>query len=111
MKLPFLYLAMAIIAEIFATTALKLCEGFTRPGWTAVVVIGYGAAFYLLSQALKGVSLGAAYAIWSGAGIAIIALIGHFFLRQRLDAPALIGLALIITGIVVMNLFSNSVSH
>ena len=106
-----LFLAIAIVSEVIATSALKASAGFTRPLPTLVVVVGYGVAFYFLSLTLKTVPVGVAYAIWSGAGVALIALIGWAFLGQRLDAPAILGLALIVAGVVVINVFSRTVSH
>lgn len=106
-----LFLAIAIVSEVMATSALKASAGFTRPLPSLVVVLGYGVAFYFLSLTLKTLPVGVAYAIWSGAGVALIALIGWAFLGQRLDAPAILGLALIVAGVVVINVFSKSVSH
>jgi small multidrug resistance pump len=106
-----LFLAIAIVSEVMATSALKASAGFTRPLPSLVVVLGYGVAFYFLSLTLKTVPVGVAYAIWSGAGVALIALVGWAFLGQRLDAPAILGLALIVAGVVVINVFSKSVSH
>ncbi|PZW23581.1 small multidrug resistance pump [Thermosporothrix hazakensis] len=103
-----LFLAGAIVSEIIATSFLKASEGFTRllPG--IIVVIGYGAAFYLLSQALKlHMPLGIAYAIWSGAGTAVIALIGIVFFREALNWATVLGVLLIIVGVVVLNVFGN----
>jgi small multidrug resistance pump len=106
-----LFLAIAIVSEVMATSALKASAGFTRPLPSLVVVLGYGVAFYFLSLTLKTVPVGVAYAIWSGAGVALIALVGWAFLGQRLDAPAIIGLGLIVAGVVVINVFSKTVSH
>jgi small multidrug resistance pump len=106
-----LFLAIAIVSEVMATSALKASAGFTRPLPSLVVVLGYGVAFYFLSLTLKTLPVGVAYAIWSGAGVALIALIGWAFLGQRLDAPAILGLALIVAGVVVINVFSRTVSH
>lgn len=106
-----LFLSIAIVSEVMATSALKASAGFTRPLPSLVVVVGYGVAFYFLSLTLKTVPVGVAYAIWSGAGVALIALVGWAFLGQRLDAPAIIGLALIVAGVVVINVFSKTVSH
>jgi small multidrug resistance pump len=106
-----LFLAIAIVSEVMATSALKASAGFTRPLPSLVVVLGYGVAFYFLSLTLKTLPVGVAYAIWSGAGVALIALIGWAFLGQRLDAPAILGLSLIVAGVVVINVFSKSVSH
>jgi small multidrug resistance pump len=106
-----LFLSIAIVSEVMATSALKASAGFTRPLPSLVVVVGYGVAFYFLSLTLKTVPVGVAYAIWSGAGVALIALVGWAFLGQRLDAPAISGLALIVAGVVVINVFSKTVSH
>jgi small multidrug resistance pump len=105
------YLALAIISEVIATSALKLSDGFSRFWPSTVVVIGYAISFYCLSLILKTLPVGVVYAIWSGAGIALIALIGWIFLDQTLDWPAILGLVLIVAGVVVINLFSRSVSH
>lgn len=110
-KLILLYLAVAILAEVIATTALKASEGFTRllPG--IVVVIGYAVAFYFLSQVLKTIPVGITYAIWSGLGIVLITIVGIFLYNQMPDLPAIIGMALIISGVVIINVFSRSVGH
>ena len=104
------WLALAIVAEVMATSALKAAEGFTRPLPSALVVVGYATAFYCLSLALRTIPVGIAYAVWAGAGIVLIALIGWALYAQKLDAPALIGIALIGAGIVVLN-FSKSTAH
>lgn len=100
--MSYLYLALAIVAEVIGTSALKAAEGFTRPLPSLVVAVGYGAAFYFLSLALKVIPVGVAYAIWSGVGVALITLIGWLVFKQRLDAPALAGLALIVAGVVLI---------
>jgi len=99
-------LGIAIVAETIATTALKSSEGFTRLVPSALVAVGYTVSFYCLSLALRDIPVGVAYAIWSGVGIVLIATFGWVFLGQKLDAPAIIGLALIIAGVITMNLFS-----
>jgi small multidrug resistance pump len=106
--MPYLYLAIAIVAEVIGTSALKAAEGFTRPLPSLVVIAGYGVAFYFLSLSLKTIPVGIAYAIWSGAGVALITLIGWIVFKQRLDAPALAGLALIVAGVVVIQVFSGA---
>jgi len=106
--MSYLYLAIAIVAEVIGTSALKAAEGFTRPLPSLVVAVGYGAAFYFLSLALKVIPVGIAYAIWSGVGVALITLIGWVVFKQRLDAPALVGLALIVAGVVVIQFFSGT---
>ncbi|MBI2783545.1 MAG: multidrug efflux SMR transporter [Gammaproteobacteria bacterium] len=103
-----LYLALAIVAEVVATSALKAAEGFTRPWPALFVVLGYGVAFYFLSLTLKVVPVGVAYAIWSGVGTALIAVIGWVLFGQTLDVAALIGLALIVAGVAVLQVFSRS---
>ncbi len=108
---PYIYLLIAIFAELAGTTALKACEGFSKPWPTVVVFVGYGIAFYFLSLSLRTIPVGVAYAIWSGLGIAVISLIGWFVFKQALDVPAIIGLSLIIAGVVVLNFFSKSVAH
>ena len=105
------YLGIAILAEVAATSALKAAEGFTRPGPSLIVVGGYVVAFYFLSLTLRTIPVGIAYAIWSGIGIFLIALIGWLLYGQALDAPAMLGLALIITGVILVNWFSKSVVH
>ena len=109
--MKYLMLAAAIISEVTATTAMKQSLGFTRPVWIAVTVIGYGVAFYLLSLTLKSIPTGIAYAIWSGVGIVLISAAAWAFQGQKLDTPALIGMALIISGVVVMNVFSQASAH
>lgn len=107
----YLYLAIAIAAEVCATTFMKLSDGFTRPAPSLVTVLGYAIAFYFLSVTLKSLPTGIVYAIWSGVGIVLIVLIAWIFQGQRLDAPAIIGMALIIAGVVVMNVFSKASPH
>ena len=109
--MSYLHLAIAIVAEVIATSALKASEGFSRLGPSLVVVAGYGTAFYFLSLTLRTIPVGIAYAIWSGAGIVLIAAAGWVFYRQALDLPAIIGLALIIAGALVVNLFSKTAGH
>lgn len=106
-----LYLGIAIVAEVVATSALKAAEGFTRVAPSAVVVIGYLIAFYFLSLTLRTIPVGVAYAIWSGIGIALISLIGWLVYGQSLDGPAIAGLVLIVAGVAVLNGFSKSVAH
>ena len=101
-------LFIAIIAEVIGTSALKMSEGFTKLGPSLLVVVGYGLAFYFLALVLKSIPVGIAYAIWAGVGIALITLIGVFFFKQTLDGPALAGIGLIMAGVAVINLFSES---
>lgn len=109
--MSYLYLGIAIFAEIIATSLLKASEGFTRFVPTVILGIGYLVAFYCLSMALKEIPTGIAYAIWSGVGIVLVALIAWIFQGQRLDLPAMIGMGLIIAGVLVMNIFSTTAGH
>ena len=104
-------LFLAIGFENGVTSFLKQSEQFTKLVPSVLTVLGYAAAFYCLSVVLKSIPVGIAYAIWSGVGIILIALIGFFVFKQHLDLAAIIGLVLIIAGVVVINVFSNSVSH
>ena len=106
-----IYLAIAIVAEVIGTSALKAAAGFTRPGPSAVVVAAYGLSFYFLSLTLQTVPVGITYAIWSGVGIVLITVIAWLMYGQTLDLPAFIGLGLIIAGVVVLNVFSKTVPH
>ena len=109
--MPYVYLALAIVAEVIGTTALASSQGFTRPLPSTVVMVGYGAAFSFLSLCLRDMTVGIAYAIWAGAGIVLIAILGLLVHGQRLDAPAVIGLALIVAGVVVINAWSGMQLH
>jgi len=104
----YLYLSIAIVAEVIGTSALKASAGFTRLGPSLITILGYAAAFYFLSLTLKTIPVGIAYAIWSGVGIVLISLIGYALFRQALDLPAIVGIALIIAGVAVINLFSRT---
>lgn len=103
-----IYLGIAILAEVVATSALTASQGFTRATPSAVVVAGYGIAFWCLAQALRSIPVGMAYAIWSGVGIVLISLIGWLWFQQKLDAPAVLGMALILAGVFVIRVFSRS---
>ncbi len=100
------YLAIAIVSEVAATSALKASEGLSKLWPSVVVIVGYGVAFYFLSLTLKTIPVGIAYAVWSGAGVALLAVIGWFFFGQKLDLPAFLGMALIVAGVLVLNLCS-----
>ena len=106
-----IFLVIAIISEVIATSALKSSAGFTRLWPSIIVVTGYASAFYFLSLTLNVIPIGIAYAIWSGVGIALIALISWLYFKQPLDFAAIVGLLLIVAGVVVINLFSKSVAH
>ncbi|MYM28102.1 QacE family quaternary ammonium compound efflux SMR transporter [Duganella sp. CY15W] len=101
-----LCLAIAIVAETIATSAMKASDGFTKAGPSTIVIAGYAIAFYFLSLTLRTIPVGVAYAIWSGAGIILIAAAGWLLYGQKLDLPAVIGMGLIIAGVVIMNVFS-----
>jgi small multidrug resistance pump len=107
----YLYLGLAIVFEVIGTTALKATDGFTRPLPSVVTVACYAASFYLLTFSLKVLPTGIAYAIWSGVGIVLISVVSWLVYGQRLDLPAIAGLALIIAGVGVINMFSKSISH
>ena len=109
--MPYLILALAVVAETIGTTALQASQAFTRTGPSIVVVVAYAAAFYLLGHALKYFPVGIAYALWSGLGILTIAAIGLLVFGPRLDLPAVIGIGLILAGILIINLFSNTTPH
>ena len=109
--MQWLYLGIAIISEVIATSALKAAEGFTRPIPSAVVIAGYAAAFYFLSLTLRTIPIGVTYAIWSGVGLALISIVGWVVYQQRLDTASLIGIGLIVCGVLVIHLFAKSVPH
>ncbi len=109
--MTYLYLIMAIIFEVIGTAALQASEQFTRPKPLILTALGYMAAFYFLSLVLRTMPVGIAYAIWSGLGVVLITLVGLVWFGQRLDMPAILGLALIIAGVAVINLFSKTVAH
>lgn len=111
MLTSYLALGVAIVLEVIGTSALKASQQFTRPVPTAITVVTYLGAFYFLSLALKMIPVGIAYAIWSGVGIVLISCVGLIIFKQKLDLPAILGLVLIIAGVLVINLFSQTVSH
>ncbi|MBA4503283.1 DMT family transporter [Marinobacterium marinum] len=106
-----LFLSIAIVAEVVATSALKSSEGFSRPLPSIIVVVGYLIAFYCLSLTLKTIPVGVAYAIWSGVGLVLVALAGWWLHGQKLDPATMAGMTLIVAGILVINLFSAGSSH
>jgi small multidrug resistance pump len=101
----------ATFAEVIGTSALKMSEGFSKPLPSLVVVLGYSVAFYFLSLVLRTLPVGIAYAIWAGVGMILIAIVGVLVFGEKLDSPAGIGISLIVSGVVVLNLMSKSVSH
>lgn len=106
-----LFLFAAILSEVTATSSLKASAGFTKVIPSVIVVVGYGLSFYFLSLVLKAIPIGIAYAVWAGLGIVLLALVGWIFFGQTLDSPALIGIALILAGVIIMNVFSKAVAH
>ncbi|ABX21232.1 SMR family transporter [Salmonella enterica] len=106
-----IFLFIAIVVEVIATISLKLSDSFTRLVPSIVTIVGYCIAFWCLTIPMRTIPAGIIYAIWSGVGIVLIGLIGWLFLGQKLDMPAIIGMLLIICGVIVINLFSKSVSH
>jgi len=106
-----LFLSVAIISEVVATSALKASNGFTQLWPSLLVIAGYAIAFFFLSLTLRTMTVGIAYAIWSGIGIVLVTFIAWFVFGQSLDTPAIIGLTLIITGVVVLQIFSRSAAH
>ena len=107
--MTYLYLFMAIVAEVIATSSLKAADGFTKLGPSLLVVIGYFAAFFFLILVLRSMTVGIAYAIWSGVGIVLLALVGAVAFREIPDTPAVIGMGLIIAGVIVIHAFSQTV--
>ena len=108
---PAMALIIAIISEVIATSYIPKTEQFTKLTPSVIVAVGYAIAFFLLSITVKSMPVGIVYAIWSGAGIVLVAGIGYFAYGQKLDLPALAGIALILSGVLVVNLFSNTASH
>lgn len=104
-----LTLALAIVAEVVATSTLKASDGFTRLWPSLVTVAGYGAAFYCLALTMRSVPVGIIYALWSGVGIVLISGVSWLVFGERLDGPAILGIALIVVGVLVLNLLSGSV--
>ena len=106
-----IYLGIAIVGEVIATSFLRASVGFTQLVPSIVVVIGYGITFYFFSLALQTIPVGIGYAIWSGVGIVLVSIIAYFAYGQTLDLPALIGIGLVLAGVLVINLFSQSSAH
>ena len=108
---PWLTLGTAIVAEVIATSALQASEGFSRLMPSLIVVVGYGLAFWLLALTLRSLPVGVAYAVWSGLGTVLIAVVGWLVFGQRLDAWAIAGMTLIVAGVLMMNLLSKTSAH
>lgn len=109
--MSYIYLIIAITAEVIGTSAIKESEEFTKPIPCAIAFISYSVAFYCLSLTLKTIPLGITYAIWAGVGIVSIAIVGAVVYKQTPDLPAVIGMGLIVLGVVVINVFSKTISH
>jgi small multidrug resistance pump len=109
--MAYFYLALAIIAEVIATSSLKASAEFTKLVPSMIVVTGYGIAFYLLTLVLRSIPIGITYAIWSGVGIILVAVVGAIFYKQLPDLPAMIGMTLIVSGVVIIHVFSKTVTY
>jgi len=109
--MAYIYLLVAIVAEVIATSALKASEEFTKLYPSLIVVFGYSAAFYFMTLVLRTIPIGVTYAVWSGLGIVLIATVGAVLYKQIPDTPAIIGMALIISGVTVIHMFSDTVKH
>jgi small multidrug resistance pump len=107
----YLILIAAILAEVIATTALARSDGFTKLAPALIAALGYAAAFWLLSFPLRVMPTGIVYAIWSGLGVVLVTIVAWIWAKQSLDLPAILGLVLILAGVIVINVFSTSVSH
>jgi multidrug transporter EmrE-like cation transporter len=108
---PWLFLAVAIVAEVVGTSFLKASAGFTKPLPVIAVVVGYGLSFYFLSLTLETLPVGIAYAVWSGVGLVLITAVAWVAYGQTLDLPAFIGMGLILAGVLILNLFSTAAGH
>jgi small multidrug resistance pump len=109
--MAYIYLAIAIIAEVASTSALKASDEFTKLIPSLIVIVGYGASFYLLTLVLRTIPVAITYAVWSGAGIVLVAIIGVILYKQIPDIPAVIGMGLIIAGISIINVYSKTITH
>jgi len=109
--MAYLYLAIAIVSEVVGTAALKASEEFTRLWPSLIVLVGYASAFYFLTLTLRTIPVGIAYAVWAGVGIVLICVVSWILYKQTLDMPAIIGVALIAAGVVLINGFSGSINH
>jgi small multidrug resistance pump len=109
--MAYVYLAIAIVAEVTATSALKAAEEFTRLIPSLIVIVGFGVAFYFMMLTLRTIPVGITYALWSGLGIVLVTIVGAVVYKEIPDIPAVIGMSLIVAGVVVINAFSNTVSQ
>ena len=110
-KMAYLYLTIAIVTEVAATSALKASEEFTKLFPSLIVIVGYGISFYFMTLVLRTIPVGITYAVWSGIGIVLVAIVGALLYKQIPDLPAIIGMGLIILGVVVIHVFSKTISH
>lgn len=106
-----LFLGLAIVGEVIGTTALKASDGFTKWGYVGLTAAGYIVAFYFLGLALKTIPMGVAYAVWSGVGVALVAIAGATLFGQKLDLAGFCGIGLIMAGVIVLNTLSKSAAH
>ena len=111
MRTAYIFLLIAILSEVVATTMLKATDGFTRMVPSVIVTLGYICSFYFLSLTLKFMSVGVVYAIWSGVGIVLVSILGFLVYGQKIDLPAAIGIGLIISGVAVIQLFSQTIAE
>jgi small multidrug resistance pump len=109
--MAYVYLAIAIVAEVVATSAIKASQEFTQLVPSILVIVGYGIAFYFMALTLRTIPVGITYAIWSGIGIVLVAVVAAVIYKQIPDVPAMLGMGFIITGVVVIQLFSKTVQH
>ena len=107
----YLYLAIAIAAEVIATTSMKAIDGFNKPLPLLLVIGGYGIAFWMLTLVVRSIPVGIAYAIWAGLGIVLVSIAALVLYQQKLDLPAILGMGLIVSGVLVIQLFSHSTGH
>ena len=109
--MAYIYLAVAIVAEVAATSALKASEEFTKLVPSLIVIVGYVISFYLLTRVLRTIPVGITYAVWAGLGIVLVTVVGAFLYKQIPDVAAVLGMGLIIAGVVVIHVFSKTISH
>lgn len=107
----YLYLAIAIVAEVIATTSMKAIQGLSKPLPLILVIVGYGISFWMLSLVVKSIPVGIAYAVWAGLGIVLVSIAAAVIYQQRLDLPAMLGMGLIVAGVVVIQVFSQTTGH
>ncbi|WP_165666005.1 DMT family transporter [Metapseudomonas otitidis] len=107
----YIYLAIAIAAEVVATTSMKAVDGFNKPLPLVLVIGGYAIAFWMLTMVVKTIPVGIAYAIWAGLGIVLVSIAALVIYQQKLDLPAVVGMGMIVSGVVVIQLFSSSTGH